>query len=271
MMSFGGHNLETMKFNLITFFIFSFLSFAVFSQETEKTKPVEEPYVSREYLPDAKDFGITVNMTGVITNISLNNRMDLRGATMMIVRYNINDNMTFRLGLAPSIMNARTNNTDSVGKDLVQFDSTAKQSSISFRPGVEFHLNGTKRLDPYIAVDGEFGVIGKFSAGSVTNITDTTGTAKITRTITENGGFAFGAKLSLGMNYFVAKRVAFGLEYGLGIGSLITGGDRQEVLQTDPVSGSASTTRILSSARSTNTMMFIDPMVQLTFSYFFGL
>jgi len=72
------------------------------------------------------------------------------------------------------------------------------------------------------------------------------------------------------MNYFISPKVAVGVEYGLGLRSLHTGGDRQDVLQSEPVSGSATTVRNLSSARVADTSFFVDPMVRITFSYFFG-
>ncbi|MCO4805698.1 MAG: hypothetical protein KC456_03815 [Flavobacteriales bacterium] len=243
-----------------------FLSISVQAQVMDSVSTTE-----KEFLPSAKDLGITVNVNGLVSNITTSPRQDLRGENTLLFRYVINDNMTFRMGLAPTIYSARFLNTDSVGKDLVEFDSTARQSAFSIRPGLEFHFKGSKRLDPYLAIDGEAGVVGQFSAGATTNISDTTGTSKYNRTVTEAGGFSFGAKASVGFNYFVAKRLSAGLEYGMGIHYLATGGDRQEVLQIDPTSGSATTTRQLSSTRVVNTQFFVDPRVQFTLSYFFSL
>lgn len=223
------------------------------------------------FYPQEGDVGITVNVNGLISNISATPRQDLRGANTLLIRYNLKNNLTARLGLAPSVMSYRELSTDSVGKDLVQFDSTARRSSVSIRPGLELHLKGTRRLDPYIAMDVEMGIVGKFSAGSVTTVTDTTGAAKFTRTITEDGGFALGAKLSAGMNYFVAKKLAFGLEYGMGVSSVTSGGDRQDVLQIEPVSGTPSTVSNRSSTRVRDLNLFVDPTVQITISYFFSL
>ena len=227
--------------------------------------------VPNEYLTDAKDVGITVNITGLINNISSVPRQDLRGQNSVVLRYVINDHLTFRTGIAPRVMSYRVSSTDSAGKDLVEFDSTARQSSFSIRPGIEYHFKGTKRLDPYAAFDAEVGIIGSFNAGSNTNISDTTGTSKYKRTITEAGGFGLGAKLSFGFNYFVAKRLALGVEYGMGVAYTATGGDRQEVLQVDPTSGSDFTQRQLSSTRVFNTELYVDPMAQFTLSYFFSL
>ena len=222
-------------------------------------------------IPDTGDLGVTVNVTGLISNISINPRQDLRAQNALMLRYVINDHFTFRTGIAPRVMNYRVTSTDSVGKDLVEFDSTARQSSISIRPGLEYHFTGTRRLDPYLALDAEMGLIGGFKAGSNTKVSDTTGTSTFKRTITDDGGFGLGAKLSLGFNYFAAKRLALGLEYGMGIAYTATGGDRQEVLQIDPTSGTASTQRVLSSSRVFDTQVLVDPTVQFTLSYFFSL
>ena len=232
---------------------------------------IQNQPLPRQYNANAGDLGITLNITGLINNISSVPREDLRAQNSLVVRYVINNNLTFRTGIAPRVMGYRVSSTDSVGKDLVEFDSTARQSSFSIRPGIEYHFLGTKRLDPYAAIDAEFGVIGGFNAGSNTNISDTTGTSKYKRTITEAGGFGLGAKLSVGFNYFVAKRLALGLEYGMGLAYTATGGDRQEVLQIDPTSGSASTQRQLSSTRVFDTQFIVDPMAQFTLSYFFSL
>ncbi|MEZ4722662.1 MAG: hypothetical protein R2813_12375 [Flavobacteriales bacterium] len=253
---------------MIRLLVFSICLFSFGFIKAQDSTALAEP---REFMPDAKDIGVTANVTGLISNFTGNTRTDLRGVSMALIRYNINDRLTFRVGLAPSVMSIHSSSTDSAGKDLIEYDSTAKQSAFSIRPGVEFHFNGTKRLDPYIALDAEFGIIGQFRAGVVTKTTDTTGTALVNRTITEAGGFGYGAKLSFGMNYFVAKRLALGMEYGLGVQSLVTGGDKQDVTQIDPVSGASSTVRVLSSTRSTNTGLYVDPTAMITLSYFFSL
>ena len=225
---------------------------------------------SSPFKPDMGSWGATVNVSGAIASIGGTPRTDQRGRSLALVRYVINDNFTFRLGVAPHLFSTRVLSTDSVGKDLVERDSSARQASVSFRPGVEYHFAGTKRLDPDVALDAEFGVVGQYSSGSVTNVTDTTGTAKFTRTITEAGGFGVGAQLGIGFNYFLAKQLAIGMEYGMGIQHLVTGGDRQEVLQGDPVSGSPFTIREISSERTYQTNFLVDPMVQFTLSYFFS-
>lgn len=243
-----------------------FLPISIFAQSVEETQPLDRPFIS-----DVNDMGITVNISGLIGNISGKPRVDIRGQNSVLARYNMRENLTVRVGFAPVIMSFHELSTDSVGKDLLEFDSTARQAAFSIRPGIEYHLKGTNRLDPYLALDGEAGIIGKFNAGAVTNITDTTGTATFRRTITEAGGYSLGAKASLGMNFFIAKNFALGLEYGMGVNYLVTGGDRQEVLQSDPVSGVETTKRELSSSRKFDTQFIVDPNVQFTISYFFGL
>lgn len=221
--------------------------------------------------PAKADIGITANVTGLIQNITFQNRTDLIGASLLYLRVNQSDRITWRIGLSPRIVNTQALSTDSVGKDLVEFDSTFKQSAIGFRPGVEFHFEGTRRLDPYVAIEADLGIIGKQSIGSVTNTTDTTGTSRLIRTITEDGGYTLGARLSFGANYFVAKKLFLGLEYGMGFSNIVTGGDRQEVVQIEPVSGSNVTISNPSSTRTSNTMFAIDPTVQFTIGYFFSL
>ena len=222
-----------------------------------------------KYFPNNKDFGVTMNVTGLINSITVLPNQDLLNSNSLLLRYKQSERITYRLGIAPNIYRFNQQSTDSIGKDLVEFDSTASRSMISFRPGAEFHLQGTKRLDPYVAVDAELGVIGKTNIGSTSNVTDTTGTSRVVRTITEDGGFVLGARATVGMNYFFAEKMFFGLEYGLGLSNIVAGGDRQEVVQFEPLSGSNSITRDLSSTRSSNLNFYVDPRVQITFGYFF--
>lgn len=221
--------------------------------------------------PADRSFGAVLNTTGLISNITATPQTDLLSSSSLFMRYKVNDKFTFRLGVAPRIGRVNQTRTDSVGKDLVEYDSTASQSRFSLFPGVEYHLKGTKRLDPYVAADLELGLVGRLNVGVVENTSDTTGTSKVTRTITEDGGYAIGARLRLGMNYFIAPNLFLGVEYGLGFSTVISGGDREDVTQIDPVSGSSSVVRELSATRTNNLAFGVDPAVQITFGYFFSL
>ena len=247
-----------------------------FTTQAQETLPAESVKVlpipmSPSFNPASGDLGVVVNVSGLISNLNATPRTDLLGNSSFLFRYTHSPRVTYRLGLAPNISRTQVLSTDSVGKDLVEFDSTASRSQFSLRPGVEFHLSGTKRLDPYVALDAELGLIGRLSIGSVSNITDTTGTSRVVRTITEDGGYSLGGKLSVGANYFIAQNLFIGMEYGLGIRGLITGGDRQEVVQIEPVSGTNTTLRDLSSVRNNDLLFGVDPTVQITLGYFFGL
>lgn len=226
-------------------------------------------YQRSELMPQDGDWGVTVNVAGLLTSIQLFPPQNTMSQNALFARYTKDSRWTYRFGLAPNVYRYGVTTTDSVGKDLVEFDSTISQAMLSFRPGVEYHFEGTKRLDPYLALDAELGVVGGLDIGSVRNTTDTTGTSKVTRTITDDGGFVIGAKLSAGMNYFVAKNVFIGFEYGVGINNVVSGGDRQEVVQIEPVSGTNTTIRNLSAARTSTFTFLVDPMAQLTLGFFF--
>lgn len=232
--------------------------------------PIVDTLERSALFPQPGDWGVLVNVNGLVGNITANPRPDLLGNSSLVLRYTHSPRVTFRLGLAPQITRNRVLSTDSVNTTLVEFDSTTTRSQFSLRPGVEFHLKGSKRIDPYVAVDAELGLVGQLSIGSVTDVTDTTGTSRTIRTITEDGGYTLGARLSFGANYFVTQNFFLGMEYGLGVNSLITGGDRQDVVQIEPVSGANTTIRDLSSARSSNLNFAVDPTVQITIGYFFG-
>jgi len=239
------------------------LSVLSFAQEDADTRS--------EFYPSVGDFGVTGNISGLISNISVTSNTDLINTNSLVLRYTKGKNLTYRVGLAPRINNFSVNRTDSVGKNLVEFDSNASATNISIRPGIEYHFKGTNRLDPYTVFDVELGVVGSQKMNSVTNVTDTAGTAKTKRTITEDGGFSLGAKVGLGMNFYVSPKLFLGVEYGVGVMNVVSGGDRQEVVQVEPVSGSNTTTRNLSSTRTSQVGLYVDPMIQLTVGYFFGL
>jgi hypothetical protein len=258
--------------NLALIFACSLISIFAFSQGATPTlNTSSNSSLDRSFYPDASDLGITANITGLINAIQTTNRTDLRGESALTLRYVKSEKLTFRIGLSPLVNRHTTNSTDSIGKDLVRYDSTSSQSTFSIRPGVEYHFKGTKRLDPYVSADVEFGLVGGMNIGVSRDVQDTTGTAQTTRTITEDGGFSVGAKLGLGMNYYISKKLFIGAEYGMGFYSIASGGDKQDVTQFRPVSGSAQTTRVLSSTRVVNSNLFVDPMIQLTFGYFFSL
>ena len=246
-----------------------FIAFLAFLFSFNSLNAQTEVDSTSKYFPKAKDFGVTLNVSGLINSITVSPNQDLLNSNSLLLRYKQSEKLTYRLGLAPNVYRYNEQSTDSIGKDLVEFDSTASRSMMSFRPGVEFHIRGTKRLDPYVAVDAEFGVIGKNNIGSTSNVTDTTGTSRVVRTITEDGGFTLGARASFGMNYFFAEKLFFGVEYGLGVTNIFTGGDRQEVVQFEPVTGSNTIDRDLSSTRTSNLNFYVDPRVQITFGYFF--
>jgi hypothetical protein len=248
-------------------------SVGVFAQTDISNQPsaMEEVSTSETspYFPQAGDFGVLLNVNGLINAINLNTPASVLGNNSLVLRYTKSPQVTYRLGLAPSIYRNRARSTDSINTTLVEFDSTASRSQFSIQPGVEFHLKGTKRLDPYAVLQADFGLIGRMNINSITDVTDTTGTSRTLRTITEDGGYAIGGGIRLGANYFLSQNFFLGLEYGIGANALISGGDRQEVIQVEPVSGSNTTTRVLSSARNSGVDFGVGQAVQITIGYFF--
>lgn len=222
------------------------------------------------FFPKSGDFGVMLNVNGLINAISLNSPSDNLGNNSLVLRYTKSPKLTYRLGLAPSVYRNRSLSTDSINTNLVEFDSTISRSQFSIQPGVEFHLKGTKRLDPYAVLQTELGLVGKTNINSIMDVTDTTGTSRTLRTITEDGGYTIGGGIRFGANYFVSQHLFLGVEYGIGANVMVSGGDRQEVIQVEPVSGSNTTTRILSSARTTDVNFGVGQAVQITLGYFFG-
>lgn len=258
-------NQYTMKANLIATIILSFgLCGASYAQDTIAEK------VPAHFKHEKGMLSASLGVTGLLGNISLSAPLGPNNSPQVFLRYFLSDNLALRMGLAPSIRHAKVSRVDSVGKDLVEFDSTNSRASFDIMAGIEYHFEGTKRLDPYIGIDLSFGLVGTEKFNSSLDISDTTGTATMTRTITQDGGYSFGARAFIGANYYVSKHFYLGVGYGLGFTSVATGGDRQEVIQNKPVSGSETTTRILGSARNTTTSLDVDGMAVIQVGFLFG-
>ncbi len=245
-----------MRKQLIAIALLGTAFFTVTAQE-ESLKPVEG------------DFGIMLNVNGLIDNLRLSNVTSPINTSLITGKYYLSAEKAIRIDFGPSISSIKTMTEDSVGASLVGIDSTTSKSSLYLAVGIEKHFKGTKRLDPYIAGQVAIGFIGKTKRDIKQREETTAGTERTTVTYQQDGGFAIGLVGTAGFNYFLAKNFAFGAEYSLGYNYLKQGGNYSEVTQVTPLSG-GSTSDVEKGKLQTNSNTFnVDGTARIVLSYYF--
>ncbi|PKP47189.1 MAG: hypothetical protein CVT95_05970 [Bacteroidetes bacterium HGW-Bacteroidetes-12] len=249
--------------HILTAITFLFLSSVLTAQESTDTLKSREG-----------DWGVVLNLTGFIDNISLGTQKDVNNNNNILVKHHLTDDKVLRLGLG--LTSIRNNNfkADSISlssgnRAWREVDSIETRFDFSLAVGYEMHFKGTKRLDPYLGAELVIGRIGNTKINASTNITDKLGTQKIQRIIQQDGGFAFGINLVSGFNLFVLERLSIGAEVNLGYLFSNAGGDQSESLVDTPVSG----TQISSFSNSKNGVsrrgFDVNSSAGLLLSYYF--
>jgi hypothetical protein len=227
------------------------------AQEEETFKPVEG------------DWGILLNINGLIDNINLSNTTSPINTTVITGKYYLSDTKVLRVDFGPSIRSFKESKEDSIGNSLRGIDSTYKKSSFYLAVGMEKHFTGTKRLDPYIAGQIGLGFIGKTKREQEIREVSSIGTDLTTITYEKDGGFAIGLTATAGFNYFVAKNFALGAEYSFGYNFQKEGGNFSLVEQVNPISGSPSSD-VQKGKSQVNTNSFVaEGNARILLSYYF--
>lgn len=220
------------------------------------------------------DWGISINISGIINNITLQNQKDGAGNYVIFGRKYIKNDMAIRLGFNVAYNNQKWNSEDSIvigsgSTALRQIDSTVSRFDFSISGGYEKHFGSTKRLDPYFAGVMTIGRIGNTETNANTNIKDLTGTDKTQHIIQEDGGFYFGLGGVAGFNYFIAPKFSLGAEFGYFYSYSKTGGDYNESVVNTPVSGSQSSTFSRGINEQSTNSLNVNSTASIMLSYFF--
>ena len=224
--------------------------------------------------PVKGDWGLSLNITGLINNIIVENNKDANGNFMVFGRHYLKNDQALRMGLALNYLNNGYNTEDSItiasgNRALQVVDSSSSRFDFTISIGLEKHLGTTKRLDPYFGGDLIIGRIGSTSTNANTDITDVTGTAKTQRIIQQDGGFNFGLGGVAGFNYFLAKNFSLGAEFGYAYIYTRQGGAWSESEVTTPVSGSQESSFSNGVAETTQTTLGATATGGIMLSYFF--
>lgn len=121
----------------------------------------------------------------------------------------------FRLNAFVSV-NTDTQITQQEDSDLnlEELQNKSFLFTISIQPGYEMHLKGTDRLSPYFGWEADFAYrtssnTTEFQSGSEVNYS---------KLINTNGFFRVGINAIAGLDYYVAKKLYLGTEFGFGAG-----------------------------------------------------
>jgi hypothetical protein len=243
----------------------SLIGLAAFAQDTNRTKNEKEVV---KY--DARDWGVSFNLTGLINSTRLESMSDSYGNPAIQIRKFINQKTAIRAGFGINTFNADVNTVDSVNTTQVTADSSYRRAVVYIAPGMEYHFEGTKRLDPYVGFAVFLGVVSKEKMDVSVSSVDTTGTATLTRNYDLPGGLSFGSSIIIGFNYFISDKLSLGAEYQFGGQMMRTGGDYAIVTVDRPIAGAPTTTRQVGSNRTVDSGIRMTSTAGITLSYFFN-
>jgi hypothetical protein len=168
-------------------------------------------------------------------------------------RYFLADDLALRVGLNIS-SRRRTDKfisdnsvTPAPTPPVTEGERTFKRSLVLLNLGAEKHFAGTDRLDTYVGADLMFAIAGAGEKGE--NISQganspTAGASYEIKGATSGGysqaGFGFGLRLVGGADYYIAKKLYLGGEFGWGFMSFK--GKESETTTTSTAGGTSTTT-----------------------------
>lgn len=219
--------------------------------------------------PQAGDFGISLQLTGLIDQINLSSFDNNYGNNILFGKYYISDKKVLRMGFGLDVLAQSRERSDSVGQTLVESDSSASQYFINISFGYERHLAASKRLDPYLFGQIDLTFIGKHNTNLEERTTSGAGTATIKDEIKEDGGLAFGLSAGGGFNYFLAERFSIGAELALQIQYIKEGGTISETRTVNPINGNPVVDINSREDLLKTTDIGVRPQALIQLSYFF--
>jgi hypothetical protein len=248
---------------IVLIFTFLIQSIITLNAQSDTLKPVKG------------DWGFSLNITGIINNITVENNKDSLGQYNLFARHYIKNDIALRLGFGVNYLNQNTFNEDSVtivstgSRALEVKDSSISRFDFKVSLGIEKHLGTTKRLDPYVG--GELAIIriGATNINSAIDLTDVTGTAKGKTIIKVDGGVGFGLLGIAGFNYFISKNLSLGAEFGYGLLYTKSGGDYSNSNNIIPVSGEQTNSFVSGKVSTSQTSIGATPTGGIMLSFFF--
>ena len=244
------------------FFALILVSFINANAQNDTLKPVKG------------DWGFSLNITGLINNIKVDNNKDAIGNYMIFARHYLKNNQALRVGLALNYLKQNHFTSDSISipsgnRALQVVDSSVSRIDFSFSLGLEHHLGDNKRLDPYVGGEILIGRKGNTKTNSNTAITDITGTQKEQLLKQQDGGLFFGLGGIAGFDFFLTKNLSLGAEFGYAFTYMKFGGDYSSSFVITPVSGEQINTFENGKDQSSETSLGVTPTAGIMLSFFF--
>ncbi|PJA07337.1 MAG: hypothetical protein COX70_07140 [Flavobacteriales bacterium CG_4_10_14_0_2_um_filter_32_8] len=224
--------------------------------------------------PVKGDWGFSLNISGLINDIKVDNNKDGIGNYMIFARHYLKDDQALRVGLALNYQKQNFFTSDSVSissgnRALQEVDSTISRIDFSISLGLEKHLGENKRLDPYVGGEILIGRIGNTTTNSNLTITDITGTYKEQLIIQQDGGFYVGLGGIAGFNFFLTKNLSLGVEFAYALTYKKAGGDYSISDNITPVSGADINTFENGKDQSSETTLGATSTGGIMLSFFF--
>ena len=174
-----------MKKKFLYTLLFAVISLSAFAQDTERKKPATGNFTAEVNLNPFSSSPVNI--------------------TYLRFRYFTTETSALRLGLSLGMQ-----------KQTPEEDVTQKTFEFNLRPGYEWHLAGTERLSPYFGVEADIA----FKKSSYEDSDEDAYIEKIDGAWSSGGnerGFnRFGLNFIVGADFYIAKRVYLGTEFGFG-------------------------------------------------------
>lgn len=215
------------------------------------------------------NWGITLNLTGVIQNMALSSPQNVINQNSLLVKHFLKDDIALRIGFGLHTISDKYTSADSIGNMLVEVDSTYKRNDLSFSIGIEKHLGQAKHLDPYLGGELAFGFIGRMKSDATTKSSDASGTSTLQRIRQQDGGNAVSVNLLAGFNYFFSDKLSIGAETSLGYAYTSTGGNYSLSVVDSPASGTGNSTFDKGKMKQNNAGFRVHTGAALLLSFFF--
>lgn len=198
------------------------------------------------FRPNPRELGIALKATG-FGPLKDDLFEDAFSNTSLQVRYNKTDLLTYRVefGVKGDMSTVVNRLTFGSGNNITNQETktTIRQLGLTLSPGMEYHFEGTPKLDPYVGSLLHLSMMGKKKTTSISDTkTDTVFSDNIQSENIQPGSLEYGLQVFTGFNYYIADRFALGLEYSFGFMTERTGGTT-----------SSSTTRVTKQGGNTNT------------------
>lgn len=220
-------------------------------------------------LPKEGDVGATIVVNGLIDNINLSPSENQFNQNLLFGKYYLKDDLALRVGIGLNSFNAKREQSETVNEVTTEMDSTASQTTFNLSGGIEKHLTGTRRLDPFIFAQADFSFIGKPKFETETRVTTSVGTTTDKRVATSDGGIGVALNLGGGFNYFLAKSFSIGSEVYFSVQYAREGGTTSITDTQTDINGNTTSAFLDVDDSQSQTIIDVNPVANINISYFF--